>query len=59
MATRDFNAVLEIAAALGIPVAEAYRDSVIANYERLLQQAALVMAFPLPESSDSPAEFEP
>jgi hypothetical protein len=55
----DRNAILEIAASLGIPVPEAYRDGVIANYERLLLQAALVMAFPLPETSDSPAEFEP
>ena len=59
MAAEDRNAILEIAALLGIPVAEAYRDGVIANYERLLQQAALVMAFPLPESRDGPAEFEP
>ena len=59
MAAEKRNAILEIAASLGIPVAEAYRDGVIANYERLLQQASLVMAFPLPASSDSSAEFEP
>jgi hypothetical protein len=40
-------------------VDEAYRDGVIANYERLLQQAALVMAVPLPETSPGPMEFEP
>jgi hypothetical protein len=50
---------LEVATALGIPVDEAYRDSVIANYERLLQQAALVLAAPLPEALAGPAEFEP
>jgi hypothetical protein len=59
VAAEDRNAILELAASLGIPVAEAYRDGVIANYERLLQQASLVMAFPLPETSDSPSEFEP
>jgi Protein of unknown function (DUF4089) len=32
---------------------------VIANYERLLVQASLVMALPLPDTSDSRAEFEP
>ena len=59
MAAEDRNAILEIATSLGIPVAEAYRNGVIASYERLLVQASLVMAFPLPETSDSPAEFEP
>ena len=59
MAAEDRNTILEIAASLGIPVAKAYRDGVIANYERLLLQASLVMAFPLPETSNSPAEFEP
>ena len=59
MVTESRQAILEVAASLGIPVAEAYRDGVIANYERLLQQASLVMTFPLPETSDSPAEFEP
>lgn len=59
MAAEDRNVILEIAASLGIPVAEAYRDGVIANYERLLLQASLVMAFPLAETSHSPAEFEP
>ena len=37
---------------LGIAVPEAYRDGVITNYERLLQQAALVMAAPLHGSTD-------
>jgi hypothetical protein len=59
VATEDRNAILEIATSLGIPVAEAYRNGVIASYERLLVQASLVMAFPLPETSDSPSEFEP
>lgn len=59
MAATDRDAILEVATALGIPVDEAYRDSVIANYERLLQQAALVLAAPLPEALAGPAEFEP
>ena len=59
MAATDRNAILEVATALGIPVDEAYRDSVIANYERLLQQATLVMAAPLLEALAGPAEFEP
>lgn len=59
MATKDLNAALEIAASLKIPVAEAYRDSVIVNYERLQQQAALVLAAPIPQSIDGPMEFEP
>lgn len=59
VADTDLDAILRIATALGIPMDEAYRDSVIANYERLLQQAALVMAVPLPESPADPMEFEP
>lgn len=59
MATQNLDAILEIAALLGIPVPEAYSGGVIANYERLLQQASLVMAFPLPEWRDGPADFEP
>ena len=52
--------VLEIAKRLGIPVPKAYRDGVIANYQRLLEQAALVMAAPLPEASqDHQADFVP
>lgn len=52
--------IFEIAGRLGLPVPAAYRDSVLANYERLLVQAALVMAAPLPESSqDHQADFVP
>jgi hypothetical protein len=59
MAVTDFGAILKLATTLGIQVDEAYRESVIANYERLLQQAALVMAAPLPGTTAGPAEFEP
>jgi hypothetical protein len=52
--------ILEIAEALGLPVPEAYRDGVIVNYERLMRQAALVMATPPPEiHEDHQAEFVP
>ena len=54
------DAVLEIAARLGTRIPEAYRDGVAANYERLLQQAALVMAAPVSEASqDHQADFVP
>lgn len=59
MAAKDLSAILEIAAVLGIPVAEEYRDGVIQNYERLLEQAALVMAVPLAETADDGTEFVP
>ena len=52
--------LLEIAEQLGIPVPEAYRDGVLANYRRLLEHAALVMAAPLPETPQDPqADFVP
>jgi hypothetical protein len=59
MAAKDLSAILDIATVLGISVAEEYRDGVIQNYERLLEQAALVMAVPLAEATDDGAEFVP
>ena len=60
MEQEDLDAILKVAEMLGFPVPEAYRGGVIANYERLLQQAALVMAAPLPEThEDHQAEFVP
>ena len=56
MAGTDLDAILRIAAALAIPVDETYRDGVIVNYERLLQQAALVMAAPLPGALVPPSD---
>lgn len=59
------DAALEIAEQLGLPIPEAYRDGVIANYRRLLEQAALVMAAPLSETPltgtphDHQADFVP
>jgi hypothetical protein len=56
----ESNGILEIAGRLGISVPEAWRDSVIANYERLLQQAALVMEAPLPDTAqDHQVDFVP
>ena len=52
--------IFQTAEHLGLPVPAAYRDSVLANYERLLQQAALVMAAPVPETlEDHQADFVP
>jgi len=57
---QDLDAILKTAETLGFPVPEAYRAGVIANYERLLLQAALVMTAPLPEiHEDHQAEFVP
>jgi len=54
------DAILEIAERLGIAVPEAYRDGVIVNYQRLLEQAAVVMAAPLPDTcQDDHADFVP
>jgi hypothetical protein len=58
-ASQELDAVLDIAASLGITIPEAYREGVAANYARLLEQAALVMAAPLPDTTDSATEFEP
>jgi hypothetical protein len=59
MAPKNLDAVLDIATALGIPIPDSYRESVIANFDRLLEQAALVMAAPLPNAVDDGSEFEP
>ena len=59
MAAKNLDAILEVSALLGIPVAEAYRDGVVANYERLLEQAALVMAVATPDTADDLSDFEP
>jgi hypothetical protein len=59
MPAKDLSAILDIAAALGIAVAEEYRNGVIQNYEKLLEQAALVMAVPVAEAVDDGAEFVP
>jgi len=52
--------IFEIAERLGLPVPAAYRDGVLANYQRLLDQAALVMAAPLSDAGqDHQADFVP
>lgn len=58
--TLALEAALEIAEALGIPIPEAYRDGVVVSYRRLLEQAALVIAAPLPDTPlDHQADFVP
>ncbi|MDB5397951.1 MAG: hypothetical protein JWM91_5457 [Rhodospirillales bacterium] len=59
MAAKSLDAILEVAALLRIPVAEAYREGVVANYERLLEQAALVMAVATPNTVDDLSDFQP
>ena len=51
------DSMLELAALLGIPIAEEYRETVIANYAQLLEQAALVMAGPLEDTADALRDF--
>jgi hypothetical protein len=57
---QELDSILKVAEMLGFPVPEIYREGVIVNYERLLQQAALVMAAPLPAPrEDHRADFVP
>ncbi len=55
----DSDAIFEIAAALGIAIPDEYRASVLANFERLMEQAALVTAATLPSDADNGSEFTP
>ena len=55
----DGDAVLEIAKTLGIVIPDEYRASVLANFERLMEQAALVTAATLPSDADDGSEFVP
>jgi hypothetical protein len=59
MLVETSDAILARAEALGMPIPETYRESVIANYRRLLEQAALVMAADPPDTLGDPPEFEP
>ena len=59
MPSEKFAAIADIAALLGIPIAEAYRLSVAQNLERLFEQAGIVMATELPAELDPPPDFEP
>ena len=49
----------QIALRLGLPIPEAYRAGVLANFDRLLDQAQLVMALELPPVAAPKPEFEP
>ena len=59
MASSSDSVILEAAKALGIDIPEAYREAVLVNFERLMEQAALVMAAPLPDDSPLNGEFDP
>ena len=56
---QDPDALLAIAAALGIPIPEAYRSGVARTLQGLLAQARLVMNAAFAEEEEPPAEFEP
>ncbi len=49
--------ISDLAAALGLPIPEAYRAGVAEALVRLTEQAALVMAAPLPDTDDRASDF--
>lgn len=51
--------VLLLAARLGIDVAASDRAAVYEAFERLLEQASLVLSLPMPAREAPPAPFEP
>lgn len=51
--------VLLLAAGLGIDVAASDRAAVCTAFERLLEQAHLVLSLPLPAREAPPGAFEP
>lgn len=51
--------VLLLAARLGIDVAASDRAAVSDAFERLLEQAALVLSLPMPACKAPPGPFEP
>ncbi len=59
MKDQALDSILEVAAALAIPVPEVYRAGVLANFELLLEQAALVMAWPVADAPADQSEFVP
>jgi hypothetical protein len=46
-------------ALLGLPVRPEYREEALAAFKVLTEQAALVMAFALPEETDAAPRFTP
>ncbi len=59
MADKALDDILDIAAALAIPVPEAYRAGVLTNFGLLLEQAALVMTWPVADMPGDVADFVP
>lgn len=48
-----------MAEVVGLPIPAEYRESVIANVERIHTVAQLVLEFPLPEETEAAPVFEP
>jgi hypothetical protein len=44
---------------IALPIPDEYRESVIANFERIQTVAQLVLEFPLPEEIEIAPVFEP
>ncbi len=59
MESPNASAIVEMAKSLGIDIPEAYRESVIGNFQRLMVEAALVMKAQIPGDVVSAEEFEP
>ena len=59
MIEKALDGILDVAAALAVPVPDAYRAGVVANFELLLEQAALVMAWPVADLPGDAADFIP
>jgi hypothetical protein len=51
--------IAAIAERLGFPIPEHYREGVAQAFARLLEQAALVMAAPVPSDPGGSADFMP
>ncbi|MCU0547723.1 MAG: DUF4089 domain-containing protein [Leptolyngbya sp. Prado105] len=44
---------------VALPIPDDYRDSVVANFERIQTVAQIVLEFPLPEGIELAPVFEP
>lgn len=44
---------------VGLPIPEEYRESVVANMERIQTVAQFVLEFPLPDEIEAAPVFEP
>ncbi|MBW4539249.1 MAG: DUF4089 domain-containing protein [Myxacorys chilensis ATA2-1-KO14] len=62
MIAKQFNGSAFVEArsgAVDVPIPIAYRDSVVANLERIQAIAQLVLEFPLPSDIEPASTFEP